>query len=226
VAASEVVRPVFLPRPSKALEQLRSGVTEGWLWPHVRATASVWVAGYLAAVVVGVAIGLLTGLSRTASRIIDPWLTAIYVMPDIAFVPVFILWFGIGFTFKLWFVFLAGVFFVAVNTLAGVRATEGKYVNMASSFGVSQLMLLRTVVLPGSVPHILTGLRQAAGRSLVGVVAAEFVASNVGLGFMTSVAGQTFNTSRVIAGVFILAVAGIAVSEALRFVEGRFETWR
>jgi NitT/TauT family transport system permease protein len=86
--------------------------------------------------------------------------------------------------------------------------------------------VLTTVILPGSVPYIITGLRQAAGRSLVGVVAAEFVASNQGIGFMTSVAGQTFDTPRVMAGIVLLSLTGIAVAALLGRLEHRFDAWR
>ncbi|HEY3522735.1 MAG TPA: ABC transporter permease [Candidatus Limnocylindrales bacterium] len=201
-------------------------VVRGWLWPHIAATASVWIVGYLLAVAAGIAVGLLVGMSSRASKIAQPWLNAIYVTPDIALVPIFIIWFGIGFQFKIWYVFLAGFFFVAVNTLTGVKASEGRYIRVARHFGASRRKMIATVILPGSLPYIITGLRQAAGRSLVGVVAAEFVASNTGLGFMVSVAGQTFDTARVMAGIIILVVAGIGTAEILRRVERRFDRWR
>jgi ABC-type nitrate/sulfonate/bicarbonate transport system permease component len=221
-----LVRPIFLAPFSSVVAELFEGVTQGWIWPHIRATAIVWTLGYVLGAVVGIAFGLVVGSSRRASIIADPWLNAVYVMPDIALVPIFIIWFGIGLEFKVWFVFLSGFFFVAVNTLAGVRATEGRFVTVARSFGAKRGKILRTVILPGSVPYIVTGLRQAAGRSLVGVVAAEFVASNEGIGFMTSVAGQTFNTPRVMAGIIILAVTGVVVAELLGRVEHRFDAWR
>jgi NitT/TauT family transport system permease protein len=220
------VKPILLPPFSASVAELWDGMTRGWLWGHVGATALVWVVGFLIASIVGILFGIAVGISRRASIIANPWLNAIYVTPDIALVPIFILWFGIGIEFKIWYVFLSGFFFVAVNTLAGVRAVEGRFVAVANSFDAPRLVALRTVLIPGSIPYIITGLRQAAGRSLVGVVAAEFVASNSGLGFMISVAGQTFNTDRVIAGIFILAAAGIGVAELLRVVERRFDAWR
>jgi ABC-type nitrate/sulfonate/bicarbonate transport system permease component len=221
-----VVRPIFLAPFSSVIAELWEGVTEGWLWPHVRATAFVWIIGYVVGAVVGIAFGIFVGLSRRASYVADPWLNAVYVMPDIALVPIFIIWFGIGLEFKIWFVFLSGFFFVAVNTLSGVRATEGRYLTVARSFGARRMKILRSVILPGSVPYVITGLRQAAGRSLVGVVAAEFVASNEGIGFMTSVAGQTFNTPRVMVGIVILALTGVIVAELLGRIERQFDAWR
>ena len=221
-----VVRPIFLAPFSSVMVEFWEGATEGWLWPHVWATAFVWIIGYVLGAIIGIAFALFVGAGRRASFIADPWLNAVYVMPDIALVPIFIIWFGIGLEFKIWFVFLSGFFFVAVNTLSGVRATEGRYVTVARSFGAPRMKILRTVVLPGSVPYIITGLRQAAGRSLVGVVAAEFVASNAGIGFMTSVAGQTFNTPRVMVGILILALTGVIVADSLGRVERRFDAWR
>jgi ABC-type nitrate/sulfonate/bicarbonate transport system permease component len=221
-----IVRPIFLASFSNVMIELWEGITEGWLWPHVGATALVWVIGYVLGAIAGIAFGILAGASRRASYVADPWLNAVYVMPDIALVPIFIIWFGIGLEFKVWFVFLSGFFFVAVNTLSGVRATEGRYVTVARSFGARRMKVLRTVILPGSVPYVITGLRQAAGRSLVGVVAAEFVASNQGIGFMTSVAGQTFNTPRVMVGIVILALTGVIVTEILGRIEHRFDAWR
>ena len=221
-----LVRPIFLAPFSSVMVELWNGITTGWLWPHVWATAFVWTIGYALGAIVGIVFGLFVGASRRGSYIADPWLNAVYVMPDIALVPIFIIWFGIGLEFKVWFVFLSGFFFVAVNTLSGVRATEGRFVTVARSFDASRMKILRTVILPGSFPYIITGLRQAAGRSLVGVVAAEFVASNEGIGFMTSVAGQTFNTPRVMVGIIILALTGVLVAELLGRVERRFDAWR
>lgn len=221
-----IIRPIFLAPFTAVLVELWEGMTEGWIWPHVGATALVWVAGYTLGAAVGILFGLAAGMSRRASYIANPWLNAVYVMPDIALVPIFIIWFGIGLEFKIWFVFLSGFFFVAVNTLAGVHAAEGRYIAMARSFGAGKRRILSTVVIPGSVPYIMTGLRQAAGRTLVGVVAAEFVASNVGIGFMTTVAGQTFNTSRVMAGIMILALTGVVVAEMLGRLEDKFDAWR
>jgi NitT/TauT family transport system permease protein len=221
-----IVRRIFLAPFSSVVAELWEGFTVGWIWPHIGATALVWALGYVLGAVVGILFGLLAGMSRRASYIANPWLNAVYVMPDIALVPIFIVWFGIGLEFKIWFVFLSGFFFVAVNTLTGVQAAEGRFVRVAQHFGASRWKVLSTVILPGSLPYIITGLRQAAGRSLVGVVAAEFVASNAGIGFMTSVAGQTFNTPRVMAGILILAFAGVVVAEVLGRVEGRFDAWR
>jgi NitT/TauT family transport system permease protein len=221
-----LIKKILLPPFSSVVEELIDGFARGWIWPHLVATASVWVIGYLLAAAVGISVGLLVGMSSRLSKIAQPWLNAIYVTPDIALVPIFIIWFGIGFEFKVWYVFLAGFFFVAVNTLTGVRASEGRFIRVARHFGASRRRIIATVVLPGSLPYIVTGLRQAAGRSLVGVVAAEFVASNTGIGFMVSVAGQTFDTARVMAGIVVLVAAGIGTAELLRRVEQRFAGWR
>jgi NitT/TauT family transport system permease protein len=206
--------------------ELWNGVSEGWLWPHVAATLYVWVIGYLLASVAGITWGLLIGLSRRVSYVFEPWLIATFVMPSIALVPIFILLFGIGASFKIFFVFLSGFFYVVINTLAGVRASEARYMAVAHSFGAGRMQTIRTVIVPGSIPYIATGLRVAVGRSLVGAVAAEFVASNTGIGFMTTLAGQTFSTDRVIMGVLLLAAAGIGFTALVGRIEKHFDAWR
>jgi NitT/TauT family transport system permease protein len=118
------------------------------------------------------------------------------------------------------------VFPIAINAVAGVRAAEHRFVRVARSFGASRTHLFRTVILPGTIPFFFTGVRQASGRALVGVVVAELIAANQGIGFMISLAGSTFNTSKVMFGIVLLALFGVFVGRLLERVEGRFESWR
>lgn len=221
-----LVKVVLISSPSRVVGAFVSELQLGELGVDLSATLQVWLAGYLLAALVGVFIGLSAGWSRRVSYVAEPWLNVLYATPNLAFIPIFVLWFGIGFAFKVWIVFLGALFYVAINTLQGVRATEGKYLDVARTYGASQLLIFRTIVLPGSVPFIITGLRLGASRALVGVVAAEFISSNVGLGFLISVSGQTLNTSRLMMGTLIIASFGIVTGELLRRVEARFDVWR
>ena len=220
------VKPVLIGSPTAVLQAAIIEVQLGTLWADLGATLQVLAIGYLAAAVVGIIVGLTAGWYRRVSYVANSWLNFVYAAPDLAFVPMFILWFGIGVTFKVWLVFLAALFFVAINTMAGVHATEARFLEVAHTYGADRLQVFRTVVLPGSVPYIITGLRQGAARAVVGVVVAEFVSSNQGIGFMISVAGSTLNTPRVMFGVMLLAALGILTGEALRRIEARFEAWR
>jgi NitT/TauT family transport system permease protein len=201
-------------------------VTQGLIWPDLFATLAVWTIGFGAASVVGVAIGLLAGWSRWVRYIADPWLNVLHAIPDLALIPIFILWFGIGFQFKVFLVFLAGLFYVAVNTLAGVQATENRFIDVAKTFGAGRGRIFRTVLLPGSVPYIITGLRQGSARAIVGVVVAEFVSSNQGIGFRISLAASTLRIELVMFGIILLAGFGILVGALLGRLERRFDAWR
>lgn len=221
-----LVKAVLISSPSRVFQTFLVEIQLGTLWDDVAATLQVWVVGFIVAAAAGILIGLTAGWFRRVSYIANPWLNVLFAAPDLAFVPIFILWFGIGFTFKVWIVFLGALFYVAINVLAGVHSTEERYLEVARTFGARRSTIFRTIVLPGSVPYIITGLRLGAGRALVGVVAAEFISSNQGLGFIISVAGSTLNTSRVMVGILIIATFGIVTGEILRRVEARFDVWR
>jgi NitT/TauT family transport system permease protein len=220
------VKRVLLSSPTLVGGALVREFSAGTLWPHIWATMFVWIIGFSVASVIGILLGLVAGWFRRARYVAQPWLQALYAAPDLAFVPIFILWFGLGVVFKVWVVFLGVIFFITLNTMAGVQATEGRFLNVAKTFGASRAKTFRTIVLPGSVPYIMTGLRQASGRAIVGTVGAEFISANQGLGFVISVSGQTLNTSRVMVGIILLATFGIITNELLGRVERRFEVWR
>lgn len=221
-----LVKAILISSPTAVVQTFVTEVQLGTLWGDVTATLQVWVVGFTVAAVSGILIGLVAGWFKRASYVANPWLNVLYAAPDLAFVPIFILWFGIGFAFKVWIVFLAAVFFIAINTMAGVHATEERFLAVAKTFGAGRLTIFRTIVLPGSVPYIMTGLRQGSGRAIVGVVAAEFISSNQGIGYLITVSGQTLNTPRVMVGIVMLAAFGIVTSEILSRVEKHFDVWR
>lgn len=220
------LKPIFMSSPSRIWKAALVELEQGRIWGDIGVSLLEFALGFLIAGVVGVLIGLVAGWYRRANYMIDPWLSALYATPDVALVPLIILVLGIGIESKVFVVFLTSLFSVAINTLVGVQSTEARFLDVARSFGASQLRLFRTVVLPGSVPFILTGLRLASGRALVGVVIAELIASNQGIGFMITVAGATLNTGRLMLGVVLLGTFGVLMGEVMRRVEMKFEAWR
>jgi ABC-type nitrate/sulfonate/bicarbonate transport system permease component len=226
VSRTETVKSVLISSPSAVAAAAIDEFATGAIWPNLEATLSVWVIGFAIASTLGIAIGLLSGRFRRFRYVADSWLNATNVAPDLAFVPILILWFGIGVTFKIVLVVLTGTFYVAVNTLAGVKSAEGRFLRVGRSFGASETRLLRTVILPGSIPYIITGLRQGSARTIVAVIVAEFVSSNQGLGFMISLSGAYLDTAKVMFGIAILAILGMLVSEILGRIERRFDAWR
>jgi NitT/TauT family transport system permease protein len=184
------------------------------------------VVGYVAAVLLGVPLGLVGGWYRRLNYFFDPWLNFMNSLPRVALLPLIVLWVGIGIWSKIVVVFLGAFFMIMMNTLYGVRTVDRHLLDVASSFGASQRRLFITVVLPGSLPFILAGLRLGIGRAVIGVIVGELYAANAGLGYMIVVAGQTLQTSRLLFGVILLTAMGVVSVEALRVVERRFQRWR
>jgi len=220
------VRALFVSSPSGVARSAAVAVGQGAFWADVSVTLVEFSLGYLSAAVAGIALGLVAGWYPRVNHLASPWIAAWYATPQVAFVPLAILWFGIGLGYKVFYVFLVSFFTVAVSTIAGVEAAEATHVDVARSFGARQITLFRTVVLPSAVPHIVTGLRLAAGRAWVGVVIAELVGANQGLGFMVNLAGSLLDTDRAMLGIVLLGLFGVAWNEGLRRIERRFDAWR
>jgi NitT/TauT family transport system permease protein len=221
-----LVKAILVSSPTAVAASFVTEFARGTIWRHIWVSFQVWIVGYLVASAFGIVLGLLAGWYRRVGLIAVPWLNFVYAAPDLAFVPIFILWFGLGFIFKVWVVFLGVIIYVALNTIAGVQATEDRFLAVARTYGAGRLMVFRTIVLPGSVPYIMTGLRVASGRAIVGVVGAEFISANEGLGYFISISGTTLQTSRVFVGIILLAAFGVILNEILGRIEHRFDAWR
>jgi NitT/TauT family transport system permease protein len=196
------------------------------LWGHLWVSAQEYVLGLGLALATGIAIGLLLGLNRRLNYLFDPWLSAIYATPTIALIPLIVIIFGIGLLSKVVVVWLEAIFVIVVSVMTGVYAADKRHLDTARSFGASRRRTFLSVILPTSVPFILTGVRLGTTRALVGVVVAEFLSSNSGIGFYINSSGTFFRTDRVMLGVIILGVVGIVIGEAIRALERRFEKWR
>jgi ABC-type nitrate/sulfonate/bicarbonate transport system permease component len=220
------INPLFVSAPSlvwKAAVQL-SGTAEFWNDLRVSGIEFFW--GYILAVAVAIPFGILTGWYKKLAYIFDPFVNAMNATPRVALLPLVIIWLGIGILSKVGIIFLGAVFPILINTRDGVKTTPSNLLNAAKSFGASEWMVFKTVVLPATLPFILTGLRIAIGRALVGVLVGELYAATAGIGFMITVAGATFQTDKVFVGVLIFAISGMVLTELLTKVESRFDKWR
>jgi ABC-type nitrate/sulfonate/bicarbonate transport system permease component len=221
------VRKVTLSAPSIIVTTAFNDlVVNRLLWGHLLISGQEYVFGFALALLTGIPLGLALGLNRRLNFLLDPWLSAIYATPTIALTPLIIIVFGIGLQSKVVVIWLESIFVIVVSTMAGVHAADKRYLDIAHSFQASSWLRFRSVVVPASVPFMLTGIRLGSTRALVGVVVAEFLASNAGIGFYINFAGTSFRTDRVMLGVLILGLLGVALGEGLRRVERRFEKWR
>jgi ABC-type nitrate/sulfonate/bicarbonate transport system permease component len=196
------------------------------LWNDVKVSGTEFVVGYVAAALLGVPIGIVAGWYRKFNYFMDPWLNFLNSLPRVALLPLIVLWVGIGIWSKIVVVFLGAFITILMNTLYGVRTVDKRLLEVAQSFNASQGHVFISVVLPGSVPFILAGLRLGVGRALIGVIVGELYAANAGLGYMITVASHTLQTDRLLFGVLLLTFMGVAGVELLRLVERRFQQWR
>jgi ABC-type nitrate/sulfonate/bicarbonate transport system permease component len=226
LSRGEYLDPLLFSSPTEVAETGWRLAESGSLWNDLRVSFIEFIAGFAIGTVLGIVVGLIAGASDRAAHVLDPWVDVLYIAPIVALIPIFILWFGVGMGFKIFLVILVTLFPIAISTREGARISEAKLMDMVTSFGASRLRVLRTVIVPGAIPYIFSGMRQAAGRAVVGVVVAELIASNAGVGFMISVGGATFNTPQVMFGISILAFFGLALSRLLALCERRFAKWR
>jgi ABC-type nitrate/sulfonate/bicarbonate transport system permease component len=225
-ARAGLLDPLFASSPSLIAAKLVEMVSDGSIWPHIAASAQVLVMGFALSVLVGVPLGLLMGRSPLISSTIEPFVAALYASPQVAFLPLLIIWLGIGFTSKIALVFIGSFIIMLINTEAGVSQVDARLIETARSFTASERQVLVKIVLPSALPFILAGMRLAIGRALVMVVVAEIYASNQGLGYLIFQAGGLYDTAQVFVGVGILATAGVTLNAALRALERRLAPWR
>lgn len=196
------------------------------LYPHLYASSWIFFHGMLLATLVGVPLGFLMALSPVVRDYVNPWMTALYTTPRIAFAPVLLLWFGIDMASKVAIVFLGCVFPILINSFYGMRVVSREFVEVGRSFRLSRSRLFLKILLPASVPFILSGLRLAVGRGLTGVAIAEWFGATEGLGYMIFFAGQTLNIPILFVGVAVFALLGILGFQILKIIEELASPWR
>jgi len=222
----QLINPMFMSAPSligKAAVQL---FASGEIYHDLYVSGIELFWGYVLSAVVAIPFGIAIGWYKKIAYIFDPFVNAMNATPRVALLPLVIIWLGIGILSKVGIIFLGAVFPILINTRDGVKTTPVNLLTAARSFGASEWMLFKTVVLPSTIPFILTGLRLGLGRAIVGVMVGELYAATAGIGFMITVAGATFQTDKVFVGVLVFALTGMMGTELITRVEKRFDKWR
>ena len=226
ICQSGVVSSLFLPAPTAIISALLQMIADGEIGVSLAASLYRILAGFFIGSLVGLAVGLVTGTSALMDKIGNPIVNAIYPIPKIALLPLFILWLGIGELSKVTIIAL-GVFFpVAMNTYSGVKNVDTLLLKVAASFNASWWMTMKSVVLPNALPMIFAGLRLAAGTSLLLLVAAEMIAAQVGIGALILHYGDLMITDRLMAGVIVLSLLGLVFNLILQFLERKAIPWK
>lgn len=218
--------PILFAPPSRIYQAFVDLSESGTLPAALAVTLNTLAVGYALSAVVGIALGVLIGRRQMLGRIVEPYLDAIYATPRVVIVPLVIVWFGIGYSGRLFIVFLGTVIPIALNTAIGVRQARPDLIEVARSFGVSERQLVRHVIVPGAIPYIVAGLRIGAGRALLGVVIAEIFLDLTGVGGIIATGAAFLHTADMLAGVVVFAVLGIVLLNGLSHLEKRVSPWK
>lgn len=226
ICRSGLVSSLFLPAPSAIIAALGKLITGGEISRSLAASLYRIIIGFALGSIVGLIVGLVTGTSALMDRIGTPIVNALYPIPKIALLPLFILWLGIGELSKVTIIAL-GVFFpVAMNTYSGVKNVDTLLIKVAVSFNASWWLTMKSVVLPSALPVIFAGLRLAAGTSLLLLVAAEMIAAQEGIGALILHYGDLMITDRLMAGVIVLSLLGLIFNLGLQWLEHKIVPWK
>ncbi|WP_438392006.1 ABC transporter permease [Caballeronia sp. DA-9] len=225
-ARTNLVDPLFSSSPSRIVTASSEMLRGGDLPRNLAASAQVFGVGFGLAVAFGVPIGVLLGWFKPVNRAFSPLVSVLYTTPHIAMMPLFIIWFGLGLGSKVALVLLSAIFPLIVNMQVAMTNIDREFTAVGRAYGATQWQLFRTIALPSSVPFLLTGLRLAVGRALLGVVAAEVFGGSTGIGYMIEYDGATFRIDDVFVGVVIIAVFGVVMNRALHYLNRKVDGWR
>lgn len=229
VTASELIEPLFLPPPAAVLQKgwllATQGYMESTLWQHLGASLGRIGLALLFAVLTAIPVGIAIGHNRIARGILDPLIEFYRPIPPLAYLPLIVIWCGIGELSKVLLIYLAIFAPIAIATATGVRNVDSAKLRAAQSLGASRAQLVRHVILPGALPDILTGVRIGLGVGWSTLVAAELIAATSGLGFMVQSAAQFLVTDVVVLGILVIALIAFALEMGLRALQRKLVPW-
>lgn len=225
-----IVNREIIPSPTDLAREfvnlLGGGYSGTPLWEHVAASLGRTLSGLVCAILVGTPIGLLIGYSRMTSAILEPFFSIVRPMPAIAFIPLVILYFGIGEFSKIMLIFFTSMLHMTIHASAGVRSVPNELLRVAHNFGLKRKDLFLHVILPAAMPHVMTGIRTTTAISWALVVAAELVGAQQGLGYIVMDAATFFRISDIYVGIALIGLIGFSLEIVERKVENRLLHWQ
>ncbi len=224
--ASGFVPRLFLPLPTDMVLATVDLAQSGQLWSNVEYSLVNFAVGFALSIAVGIPLGLLMGASRWVSTLLGPYVWALYATPRIALVPLFILWLGFSQQAKIVIIFLSGIMPILVSSMDGVKTVDQSLLKAARVFGASKRQLYTRVVLPFTVPFIMTGIRQGIGRALIGLLVSEFFGSSKGVGYVIERAGQQMDPATMFAMLAALVAFSVGAVYVMGTLERRIAPWR
>ncbi|ROM16834.1 taurine ABC transporter permease [Pseudomonas protegens] len=229
VTATGLIEPLFLPSPSAVLQKgwllATSGYMDSTLWQHLAASLQRIGLALGFAVLTAIPVGIAIGANRIARGVLDPLIEFYRPIPPLAYLPLIVIWCGIGELSKVLLIYLAIFAPIAIATATGVRTVDPAKLRAAQSLGATRAQLIRHVILPSALPDILTGVRIGLGVGWSTLVAAELIAATSGLGFMVQSAAQFLVTDVVVLGILVIALIAFAMEMGLRALQRKLVPW-
>ncbi|ESK57347.1 taurine ABC transporter permease TauC [Acinetobacter tjernbergiae] len=229
ITALKIVPSLFLPSPQavwqKFLEVSQQGFMKATLWQHLAASISRVLLALVAAIAIGVPLGLWMGLNKWVRAVLDPLVELLRPIPPLAYLPLLVIWFGIGETTKVLLIFFSILAPVIISSTHGVLSHQLNRERAALSLGASQSQVFWHVILPTALPHILTGIRIGLGVGWSTLVASELVAADRGIGFMVQSAAQFLITDTVVLGIIVIATVAVGFELFLRWLQKQLSPW-
>ncbi len=229
ISFNQWLDPLFLPSPKQVAWRLLDLANNGFmganLWQHLAASLERMLWAMLLAIIVGVLLGSCMGLNPWVRGLFDPIIELYRPIPPLAYLPLMVIWFGIGETTKILLIFLAILAPIIMATTQAMLLTTNNRIRAAQSLGATRSQIIRYVIFPAAIPNILIGIRIGLGVGWSTLVASELVAAQRGLGFMVQSAAQFLMTDIVIAGIIMIAVIAISIELLLRWLQKTWCPW-
>jgi NitT/TauT family transport system permease protein len=216
---------LFLSSPLQVAVSFGELIGNGELITHSYASFLEFSYGYLLAIVVGIPLGVLMATNKKVNYYLDPWVSSLYATPRVALAPIIIIWFGLGIFSKALIVFLGAVFPILINSYTGIKSVRENLIEVVKAFGGNNMQVFFKVMIPDAIPAIITGLKLAVGRAVIGVVVAEWFGAEAGLGAMVYLYSQVFQPAPVFVGIVVLIFFGHFAFVLLERVQSWISPW-
>jgi NitT/TauT family transport system permease protein len=217
---------LLIPPPTSVIRTFWNLTFSGQLNKHFAATLIEFSYGFTTACIFGIVIGYFMGMHKWFDEIMDPWIATLYSIAIITVVPLIIIWFGIGMISKVIVVFKITAVAIILNTAAGIKNLDPVWIELAKSLRLSTWETTYKIRFPGALPYIITGMRLGVGRALLGVVVAELMAANAGLGYMLRDSSETWDSPKLFVTVILLAAIGLVSFNLIKRLEQKMAPWR
>ena len=221
-----IINPLFMVPPLELRHTAMRQWSEGILLSDLRASMTTAAKGYVLGCFFGLVTGIISGYLQVVQRLFDPVVQIFRPIPPLAFLPMFILYFGIGDLTRVLFIAYAVYFYMYMNAMQGVKHTDPLHVRAALSLGAKRLRIFWSIILPGAMPHVMTGLRVSAGMALFVLVAAELIAADEGIGYRIMWARQYFQVDTMLFDAFLIGFLGFVIDTGMRWIERWVLRWK